>query len=522
MADQFPAIIVLAPLFGALIVGLAGSRDHRICFPVVLVSLAVSLFASLGVFLQVLQSGPVSYFMSGWDTEKSVLGAGIELRIDAINGLVLIVIAVVSILVSIFSIRRAGEETTEKTPQFYVLFLLLTVGIFGMTVTNDAFNLFVLVEVSSLTSYALIAMGKARRGTMAAFNYILMGTVGASFYLLGVGYLYLKTGTLNMGHIHEVLTANGGEIGRSPSVMVAFVMILVGLWIKMAFFPLYGWLPNAYSYAPSTSGCILAPLMTKVSVYVMIRVMLGVFGWEWVFGHLGWNHAVVWLAVIAILAGSVLALAQRELKKMLCYLIVAEVGYMVGGAWLADSEGWGMTGAIYHILADAFMTLCLFIAASILVKRCKARRIEDLGGMFKKMPVTMTGFIIGALAMIGIPPTCGFFSKFYLIRGGIESGHWEFVAALILSSLINAVLFFRIFEIAFFGNKPAEGHGHEEGETSEQGSIGEQALSVREARLSTLIPLLVTAAIVILLGVFNGPVIAVIRSAIEPLIAVGG
>ncbi len=533
MVDQLPVIIVLAPLFGALIIGLFGTKDPRICFPVVFGVLVVSALAAAGTFMQVVENGPVSYFVSGWEAGATMPGVngdvkipkgfGIELRVDTLNGLVLMVIAAVSILVSVFSIRRAGEESTEKAPQFYTLYLLLCVGLFGMTITGDAFNLFVLVEVSSLTSYALIAMGSSRRGTMAAFNYILMGTVGASFYLLGVGYLYLQTGTLNMAHMHEVLTANNSEIGQSKPVMVAFILILVGIWIKMAFFPLYGWLPNAYSYCPSTSSCILAPLMTKISVYIMIRVMIGIFGWEWVFGHLGWSHAVVILAVIAILAGSVLALAQKELKKMLCYLIVAEVGYMVGGAWLADAEKWGMTGAVYHILADAFMTLCLFIAANILVKRAGAKNIEDLSGMFKKMPITMIGFVVGGLAMIGIPPTCGFFSKFYLIRGGIESGHWPYVIALIISSLVNVVLFFRIFEIAFFGAKPAEGHDHahhddedEAHDTNQEGAIAPSTGTFREARLSTLIPLLTTAAIVILLGVFNGPIVEWIRLTIKP------
>lgn len=514
MGDQLPAIIVLAPMFGAMLVALFGNRDHRVCFPIVLASLLVSLFAAVAAAQRVFTTGAIDYFVGGW---KEPIGIGIHLRIDSLNALILVLIAVVVVLVSFFSIRRAGDQHTEKTPQFYTLYLLLCVGLLGITITGDAFNLFVLVEVSSLTSYALVAMGSSRRGTHAALNYLLMGTVGASFYLLGVGYLYLTTGTLNMQDIHTILQSN--ELVReSNAVTIAFLLILVGIWIKMAFFPLHGWLPNAYSYCPSTSACILAPLMTKVSVYVMIRVMIGVFGVEWIFVHLGWSHLVVWLAVIAILAGSILALAQREIKKMLCYLIVAEVGYMVGGAWLGDPERWGMSGAAYHILADAFMTLCLFLCAGIFAKKANATRIEHLSGMFKKMPLTMTGFVVGALAMIGIPPTCGFFSKFYLIRGGIEGGHWEFVIALIISSLVNVVLFFRIFEIAFFGAKPAEGHdhAHHDDEKDDHSTNDEPTLLEREAPLRSLIPLFGTAAIIILLGVYNGQIVEWIRLTIKP------
>lgn len=525
MIDQVPAIIVLSPLFGALFVGLVAQRHHRFCFPIVLLSLVVSTGAAIAAAQQVFTTGAIDYFVGGWEEP---LGIGIHLRVDALNALVLILIGVVSILVSFFSIRRAGTPDTGKTPQFYTLFLLLCVGLFGITITGDAFNLFVLVEITSLASYALVAMGSSRRVTHAALNYLLMGTVGASFYLLGVGYLYLATGTLNMQGIHDILLANEA-VRESKAVAIAFLMILVGIWIKMAFFPLYGWLPNAYSYCPSSSACLLAPLVTKVSVYVMIRVMIGVFGLEWIFAHLAWSPLVVWLAVIAILAGSVLALAQREIKKMLCYLIVAEVGYMVGGAWLADPDHWGLTGATYHILADAVMTLCLFLAAGIFSKQLGAFEIRDLEGLFKKMPLTCVGFVVGALAMIGVPPTCGFFSKFYLIRGGVESGHWEFVAALLISSLVNAVLFFRIFEVAFFGNRPAEAHAHgaDEEHGTEAGETGDPTLSNppafgREAPWTALFPLLAAAALIVLLGLFNGPVVELIRGAFESLPSVAG
>lgn len=517
MSDQLPAIIVLTPLFGAILVGLLGSRDHRVCFPITLASLLVSFAAVIAAAARVFREGPIDYFMGGWEEPLAI---GIQLRMDALNAPVAAAVAMVVILAAVSAIRRVGLRFTEKTPQFHTLYLLLCTGLFGITITGDAFNLFVLVEVTSLASYGLIAMGSSRKGTLAAFHYLLMGTVGASFYLLGVGYLYLKTGTLNMQDIHHILVHNA-EVAESRSVTIAFVLILLGVWIKMAFFPLYGWLPNAYSSAPSAAASVLAPLMTKISVYVMIRVMLSVFGLDWIAAQGDWSRVVVWLAVAAILAGSVLALGQREIKRMLCYLIVAEVGYMVGGAWLADEGLWGMTGAVYHILADALMTLCLFLAAAYFSKRFGAVEISDLEGMFRRAPWASAGFAAGGLAMIGIPPTCGFFSKFYLIRGGIESGRWEFVVALLVSSLVNAVLFFRIFEIAHFGNRPAEGHGEEHG-GGEEGDHGEGSADPADPGpedasflpKATLAPLLVTAALIVLLGLANGPVVEFVRTAL--------
>lgn len=502
MSEQLPAIIVLAPMFGSLLIALVGIKEHRVCLPIVVVSILASLVSTIAVAQQVFTSGPIDYFMGGWEEP---IGIGIHLRVDELNALILVVIGIVALLVALFSVGRMDRESEGKAPQFYILYLLLCTGLFGITITADAFNLFVLIEVSSLTSYGLVAMGSNRRGTHAAFNYVIMGTVGASFYLIGVGYLYMKTGSLNMIDIRNVLN-NNAAIAESNAIIISFLFILVGIWIKMAFFPLNGWLPNAYSYCPSTSACILAPLMTKVSVYVMIRAMLTIFGFDWIFSHPFWSDLVVWLAVIAILAGSIFALAQREIKKMLSYLIVAEVGYMVGGTWLGDSGGWGVTGAIYHILADAMMALCLFIAAGIFARSFNATHISDLEGLFKKSPWVAAGFVIGALAMIGVPPTCGFFSKFYLIRGGIDAGHWEYVAALLISSLVNAILFFRIFEIAHFGNKPSEGHDHH----------AEEVTQIKAAWSSTA-PLLLSAAAIILLGLFNGQIIELIRVAVEDI-----
>lgn len=518
MSDHFPVLVLIAPLFGALAVGLFGMRDHRACLPVTLAALGVSLAAAVGILLRVLAQGRLDYFVAGW---KEPFGIGILLRADAINGPLLVVIALVALFAALFAIRPAGEKDSGKTPHFHILFLLLCVGLFGITITGDAFNVFVLVEVTALTSYGLIAIGNSKRCKVAAFQYLVMGTVGASFYLIGVGYLYLKVGSLNMQDIHDIL-ANNESLAGSRAIQTAFIFILVGIWTKMAFFPLHGWLPNAYSYCPSGSACLLAPLVTKVSVYVMVRMMVSVFGLDRVEANVAWGHFVVALAVVAIAAGSVLALAQREIKKMLCCLIVAEVGYMVGGAWLGDPGRWGLTGTVYHIFADAIMTSCLFLAAGIFAKHLGPKglgpkglgavKLDDLSGLFRKMPLAAAGFVVGGLGLIGVPPTCGFFSKFYLIRGAIDAGQWIYVAALLGSSLVNAVLFFRVFEIAHFGKHPVESHdGH--------GRAGEP-VERREAPLRALVPLLGAAALVVLLGVFNGPVVEFVRTALVETAAV--
>lgn len=498
MTEHFPVWIVLIPLFGALLCGLIGMRWPRVCPLIALVGMGMAAAVAAGILQRVAEVGEWSYFVGNWVKPR---GIGIELRVDGINALVLTAVAVVGLLVAVFSPGRLGRDEESKPTQYYILFLLLMTGLFGVTVTGDAFNLYVMIEIIALTGYALLAMGPHPRARLATFNYLIMGTIGASFYLLGVGYLYLHTGMLNMAGIHGVLAA-----GPANSVaLVAFTLIMVGLWLKMALFPLGGWLPNVYTYGPPLAAAAAAPLVTKVTVYVMVRMMVTVFGWKWVFGGGGWNQAVVWLAVVAILAGALMALAAKDLKRMLCCLILSEVGYMVGGAWLANR--WGMTGAIYHILGDAFMTLTLFLAAGVLAGRAAIFKLEQFEGMFRRRPWVMAAFTVGALGMIGLPPTCGFFSKWFLIRGGLEAGHYGYVGALIVSSLINAVLFFRIFEIAVFGSKPGS-HGY----------AGPQVVVEPDgvkAKGTDLLALYGAAAMVVVVGLGSGWISGVIQRALE-------
>jgi multicomponent Na+:H+ antiporter subunit D len=327
-----------------------------------------------------------------------------------------------------------------------------------------------------------------------------MGTIGACFYLLGVGYLYIATGSLNMADIANILPS----LYHSKTVLAAFIICMVGIWLKMAFFPLHAWLPNAYTYAPSAVSSLVAPLVTKVMIYVMIRIVLSVFTPVFAFEVLRVSNPIVWLSVIAIVMGAIFALAERNLKKMLTYVVISEVGYMVGGVWLGNRMG--MTGAILHIVNDALMTLCLFLVVGNIVYKVKGYTFDDLKGLFRKMPYTMAAFVVGALSIIGVPPTCGFFSKWYLILGAIQAGHYGFMAALLFSSLINVILFFRIIEIGYY-ESPADDHGQ-----------SHHSKPIDEAPLSMLIPLLIVAVGLVVVGVYTKEIVTQI---IEFAIPVG-
>jgi multicomponent Na+:H+ antiporter subunit D len=472
--------VLAAPLLTAFFVNLLGRVSRAWVAPLVLGALGFATLTSICVLGKVLRHGSFSYTVGNWQPPY-----GIELLIDPLSALMLLVISLIALFASFSAIPSVKQELPGQEHLFFTLYLILIAGLMGLVLTADAFNLYVLLEITSITTYGLIAMGKGR-APLASFNYIIMGSIGACFYLLGVGYLYLMTGTLNMADIAGILPAVDG----TAAVATALAFILVGLWIKMAFFPLHGWLPNAYSLAPTGAGLLAAPLMTKVSIYLMIRVMFWIFSVDFLFvQHPQVSTLIVWAASLAIVCGSCLALAQRDLKRMLTYIIVAEVGYMVGGAWLANTPG--MTGAILHIVNDALMTLCLFLAVAAIVYKLGSGEFDKLQGIYRKMPVTMAAFTVGAFSMIGIPPTAGFFSKWYLIQGGIEAGHWQYVIALLFSSLVNAVLFFRIIEIGYFF-KDGEHHGHEKFE---------------EAPLLMQAPLLLSAVALIVIGLGSGPLV---------------
>lgn len=500
--SQLPIFLIVIPLLTAFGINIMGRRTPTICLPLTVAALGGALVAAVVACARLVTTQTtIHYRLGNWAPPL-----GIEYVIDWLNSLVIIVILVVALFTALSSRYTTARGEHEKIPHYYSLYLLLVVGLVGITLTADAFNLYVLLEITSLTSYALLASGRGR-AYYDTFRYVIVGTVGACFYLLGVGYLYMKTGTLNMAELRELLPPLSG----SPAVRVAFVLIMVGIWAKMAFFPLHGWLPGAYTSADSTTSCLVAPLMTKVSVYMMLRLMFSVFSTDYIFTVLQWQTVVVWMAVAAIVYGSLSALAQTDIKRMLTYIIVAEIGYMVGGAWLANRNGF--TGAVFHIVSDALMTLCLFLAVACMSYTGVGRRLTDLTGVYRRMPLTMAGFTVGAMSMIGIPPTCGFFSKWYLLSGAIDAQQWGYMAALIFSSLVNVVLFFRIIEIGFL--EPFQHHSHGDNNGTSHHGNHDEPLQVKEAPLSMLVPLLLTAISLIFLGLLAGDVVVnIIENAI--------
>ena len=480
IVEQAPILIVVIPLMCALACPLIGWLKRDLCYPWTVLSLLASTICSFVVLGSVIQNGPVHYYLGSWMPPW-----GIEYVIDHLNGMMLVLISGSSFLVALYSKESIEQELPDRFVYFYTIFILQVTGFLGIVITGDVFNLYVFLEIASLAGYALIAIGE-EGAPLASFRYIILGTIGACFYLLGVGYLYMVTGSLNMADLSGILP----KLYGSRVVLVAFAFFMVGIALKMALFPLHVWLPDAYTKAPSVASSLLAPLMTKIAIYVMIRIMFTVFRPYLSFGLLPMSQIMLFVGIVAFFAGAIMALAQTDFKRMLCYIIVAEVGYMVGGIGLANVVA--IKGAILHILNDVIMTLGLFCVAGIISYKMKSHNLADFKGIFRKMPLTMAAFLTVALSIIGVPPTCGFFSKWYLIQGSVVAGNWIFIVALLFSSLINIILFFRIIEIGYYNLDESDGgHGHE------------AKTVIEEAPFTMLVPTITVAVIILLVGLYN-------------------
>lgn len=477
---QAPALIIIIPLLASLINILIGMWRRDLCYPFALIVLGSCVLLAFNIMDTVINTGIIHYRIGGWAPPW-----GIEYVIDHLNAFIAVIVTTMSFIVSVYSKRSIEKEIrADKIPYFYTTYILLTTGLLGITVTGDVFNIYVFLEITSLAGYALIAIGD-ERAPMASFNYLVMGTVGACFYLLGVGYLYIMTGTLNMADLQRLLP----DLYGSTVILVAFAFFMIGVSIKIAFFPLHTWLPDAYTHAPSAVSALVASTMTKVGAYIMIRITFTVFEPRFSSEIIPMTSILGWSSVLAIISGSVLALAQTDLKRTLSYILIAEVGYIVMGLSVGNRAGF--TGSVLHILNDAFMVACLFMVAGAVVYKKGSRNIDDFTGLNKSMPFTMAAFSIAAISMIGVPPTAGFFSKWYLVLGAIEAGQWVFAGALLFSSLINAVIFVRILEKVYFSGKS-----------------GNLPRSRDEVPLSMLSPVIFMAAGILVLGFYSGDIIS--------------
>ena len=444
IAQHLPALQIVVPLVAAPICLLLRRGD--LAWGLALVVSWAALAIAVMLLHAVIDGGVISYEFGDWAPPW-----GIEYRIDAANAFVLLIVSGISAVVLPYARASVASEIEEsKHCLFYTAYLLCLTGLLGVAITGDAFNLFVFLEITSLATYVLVAMGASRdrRALTAAFTYLVMGTIGATFFVIAVGLLYMVTGTLNMAD----LALRIADLGDNRTVSVAFAFLVVGLGLKLALFPLHLWLPNAYAYAPSVVTVFIAATSTKVAVYALLRFLFTIFGLEFSVEALTLTYVFLPLAIAGMFAASTVAIFQVDMKRMLAYSSVAQLGYMVLGMSFGNVTG--LTATILHLFNHALIKGGLFMALGCVVYRCGSASIDEMRGLGRQMPLTMAAFVIGGLSLIGIPLTVGFISKWYLILGAIEAGWWP-VAILIVATSLLAVLYIgRVVEVAYLQPAP--------------------------------------------------------------------
>ena len=488
--ENLPALIIVVPLIAAPLCVLLQGKDYA--FTVALLATWFSFVCACYLVARVTTEGVISYEMGGWPPP-----IGIEYRIDTLNAFVLLIVSGIGSVVAPYS--RSSllfEYVQDRAYMFYAAYLLCLTGLMGVAITGDAFNLFVFLEISSLSSYVLIALGFDRRALTASYQYLIMGTIGATFIVIAIGLLYQATGTLNMADIAQRLPKDGYD----RTIVAAFGFLVIGAALKIALFPLHQWLPNAYAYAPSTVSAFLAATATKVSVYILIRFLFTVFGVQLSFEVLPTSLPLMILAVIAMFAASTVACFQNDVKRMLAYSSVAQIGYMVLG--ISFVTVLGLQAGIVHLFNHALMKGALFLVLGAIFYRIGSCHIESLAGAGRRMPWTMAAFVGGGLSLIGVPLTAGFISKWYLIQAALDKGWWFVAILIVASSLIAVIYIWRVIESAYFRSAP------------------EGAPAVAEAPLSLLVPAWVLVVANVWFGIDTRLPVGMARLAAETLMGV--
>ena len=442
LSFQLAALQVVIPLLAAPVTVIF--RNPRLSWYIAALTGVACSFTSIGVLQQVLANGMIVYSLGGWAAPW-----GIEYRIDSANAFVLLIISIIYLASILYAPKSIDSEVPEERRSWlYTAWILCFLGLAGITISGDVFNVFVFLEISSLSTYILTSFGPDRRCLVAAMRYLIMGTIAATFFLIGIGLLYALTGTLNMADLAgRIPTLTGNR-----TAYTAFGFIVAGLAIKVAMFPFHNWLPSAYAYAPNAVTAFLAGTATKAAVYVFIRIVFTIFPTSYFLDGVAVSTVVMIVGILGIGIGSTIAIYQSNLKKLFAWSSVGQIGYIVIGVGLATSAG--LAASFLHLFNHALMKTALFMAIGGLAFVTGSTSVNSLEGAGRRMPWTMAAIVLGGLSLIGVPLTTGFISKWYLISAAIQSELWWLVIAVLAGSMITAIYVWKLVELAYF-RKPA-------------------------------------------------------------------
>lgn len=517
IVDHLPLTIVVGTLLGAYLSPLVGLFRRRwlprFGAAVTLVATAQAIHLNLRVHAY----GELTYHVGGWAAPW-----GIELLVGPASALMVLVLTAISALIAVYCLAYIDHEIAAHAQGwYYAAFLLLLAGMLGMAVTNDLFNTFVMMEITTIGACAIVAAKDSRRAAEAALRYLLLASLASTLILLGIGMVYMITGNLNLTFIARELESVWRQYPRLATTSLG--LLTLGFAIKAALFPMHVWLPEAHSAAPTPSSAMLSGLVVKIYAFSLVKVNYVVF--RPVLDLVApLRELLVILSAAAIIGGSVFALVQNEIKRLLAYSTVAQLGYIFLGAALGTPSA--VVAAFFQIISHALMKTCLFLSAGIIAERTGRRKIALMGGMGRVLPVTSAAFTVAALSMVGLPLLSGFIAKWQLFLGGLEARRPVFIGLILMSGLLNAAYYLPIVWRFYFvepqvcpvvHREPAESAG-----AWPPPGLRGRLLSRLEAPLPMLAPVIVLATACIVLGVWAGPTLAHLTTVAQTILGGAG
>ncbi len=445
-------LFVAIPLGAAFLIPLLGiwwKKSGEVLAPICTAILAILAIAQTGV-------GPASYAMGAWTPPLSI-----ELVSDGLSTLLLIAVNAVALLSIIFSLKYMKAYT--GLVKYYALFMLMVAGMNGVVVSGDLFNIYVFLEIASISSYALVAFGVGAEELEAGFKYLILGSVASVMLLFGVGTVYAVTGSLNMADVANIIMTHHGQ-QMNPALLLAGAMFLMGFGLKAALVPFHAWLPDAHPSAPAPISAMLSGVVIKsLGVYAICRIFFHVFGVaSGVAGSVIFANAMIAFAVLSIVFGGALAIGQWDYKRLLAYSSIGQVGYImlgigVGARVLATGgqpmiAGLAILGGLFHLINHAAFKSLLFLSSGAVQHATGTRDMKQLGGLRESMPVTSWTITLGTLSIAGVPPFSGFWSKLIIIIATIKAGHYIVAAVAMAFAFVTLAYYVKVQREIIFGS----------------------------------------------------------------------
>ena len=425
MIENLLPLPIVLPILTALLIVLQSKKSIIWGLALLVSVVCLAIVATLIISLPRLEIQ--HYPVGNW-----IIPFGINLGYDSLTAFMLLIVNIIVVV----DLLRSGHiwdfDILPERVKYYVTAQMLTLGAYnGMILTNDLFNIYVFTEISSLAVYIMVSLASNRRAPFSAFNYLIAGTIGATFYILGVGFIYAITGTLNMSDMHHYLTT----LPQNPSIIIAFSLMFTGWALKIAWFPMHNRLVQIYTSEPMASLPFLSAVSSKVAIYAFIRIVLGMFGVEF-FYNISANYILGIIGIISLLWGGICALRSTHMRATLAWSSVSQMGYIAIALSLGNIDG--ISSALMFIFSHAISKGLAFMAILTLCWQLNRTDVQDhhLGGIAWKSPLAVTALSIAMFSLLGMPGTIGFLAKWSLLKAVINAERWDLLLAIIAGMII--------------------------------------------------------------------------------------